>query len=55
MGTALSYIKQTIKEHTVDLGPEEYVEFLRSLAVWAEEEANLLEYLPDYDTEVEWS
>lgn len=53
MATAISDIKQTIKERTVELSMEEYVEFLRPLAMWAEEEANIMEYQPDFNIEEE--
>lgn len=53
MATALSDIKQAIKERTVELSMEEYVEFLRTLAMWAEGEANIIEYQPDFNIEEE--
>lgn len=53
METALSDIKQAIKERTVELSMEEYVEFLRTLAMWAEDEANIIEYQPDFNIEEE--
>mgnify|MGYP001097079210 CR=1 FL=1 len=46
MATAISDIKQAIKERTVELSMEEYVEFLRTLAMWAEDEANILNINP---------
>lgn len=53
MPTAISDIKQTIKERTVELSTEEYIEFLRTLAMWAEDEANIMEYQPDFNMEEE--
>ena len=43
-------IKQEIKEATVELSTPEYVEFMRELANWAEDEANIAEYEPDFNT-----
>lgn len=42
-------IKQEIKEATVELSTPEYVEFMRELANWAEDEANIAEYDPDFE------
>jgi hypothetical protein len=42
-------IKQEIKEVTVELSTPEYVELLRELAMWAEDEANIAEYEPDFN------
>lgn len=42
-------IKQEIKEATVELSTPEYVELLRELAMWAEDEANIAEYEPDFN------
>lgn len=42
-------IKQEIKQATVELSMPEYVEFMRDLAFWAEEEANIAEYEPDFN------
>ena len=42
MATAISDIKQAIKERTVELSMEEYVEFLRTLAMGAEDSANII-------------
>lgn len=53
MATALSDIKAAIKERTVELSNEEYMEFLRTLAMWAEDEANMMEYLPEFNTDEE--
>lgn len=53
MATAISGIKQAIKERTVELSMEEYVEFLRTLAMWAEDEASIIEYQPDFNIEEE--
>lgn len=53
MATAISDIKQAIKERTVELSMKEYVEFLRTLAMWAEDEANIIEYQPDFNIEEE--
>ena len=47
MTAAITDIKQTIKERTVELSMEEYVELLRDLAMWAEDEANIIEYQPN--------
>ncbi|MFG6386180.1 MAG: hypothetical protein K1V80_06885 [Muribaculaceae bacterium] len=53
MTAAITDIKQTIKERTVELSMEEYVELLRDLAMWAEDEANIIEYQPEFNTEEE--
>lgn len=42
-------IKQDIKEATVELSTPEYVEFMRELANWAEDKANIAEYDPDFE------
>lgn len=44
-------IKREIKEATVELSAPEYVEFMRELANWAEDEANIAEYEPDFEIE----
>lgn len=49
MATVISEIKHTIKERTVELSTEEYIEFLRTLAMWAEDEANIMEYQPEFN------
>lgn len=47
------HIKSEIKLATVDLDTAAYAEFMRELAAWAEEEAELAEYTPDYDMDEE--
>ena len=42
-------IEQNIKEATLELTTPEYVEFVRELSVWAENEANVAEYEPDFE------
>lgn len=42
-------IEQNIKEATLELTTPEYVEFMRELSVWAENEANVAEYEPDFE------
>ncbi len=42
-------IEQNIKEATVELTTPEYVEFMRELSEWAENEANVAEYEPDFE------
>ncbi len=42
-------IKREIKEATVELSTPEYVELMRELAIWAEDEANIAEYKPDFN------
>lgn len=44
-------IEQQIKLQTVDLSIPEYAEFMRRLSAWAEDEANIAEYEPDFDFE----
>ena len=44
-------IKQQITEVTVALSTPEYVEFMRELANWAEDRANIAEYEPDFEIE----
>lgn len=53
MATAISDIKQYIRERTVELDTSEYIELLRQLAMWAEDEANITEYEPDFNMEEE--
>ena len=43
----LKDIKREIKIATAELGMPEYAEFMRSLAEWAEDEANIAEFEPD--------
>ena len=43
-------IEKEIKEATVEFSTPEYIEFLRELAMWAEDEANIAEYDPDIPT-----
>lgn len=45
----INNIKQHITEATVELSTPEYVEFMRDLANWAEDRANIAEYEPDFD------
>lgn len=49
----INNIKQQITEATVELSTPEYVEFMRELADWAENRANIAEYEPDFNTEEE--
>jgi len=49
----INNIKQQITEATVELSTPEYVEFMRELANWAEDRANIAEYEPDFNTEEE--
>lgn len=49
----ISNIKQQITEATVELSTPEYVEFMRDLANWAEDRANIAEYEPDYNIDEE--
>jgi hypothetical protein len=42
-------IGQNIKEATLEHTTPEYVEFMRGLSVWAENEANVAEYEPDIE------
>lgn len=44
-------IKQKIKEATVELSNPEYVEFMRELSEWAENEALVAEYELDFETD----
>lgn len=46
-------IKKQITEATVELSNPEYVEFMRELANWAEDKANLAEYEPDFSIDEE--
>lgn len=46
-------VKREIKETTSELNTSEYVEFMRELAFWAEEEANIAEYQPDFNIDEE--
>lgn len=45
----INNIKKQITEATVELSTPEYVEFMRELANWAEDRANIAEYEPDLD------
>ncbi|MGM9863313.1 MAG: hypothetical protein ACI305_03490 [Lepagella sp.] len=47
----INEIKNEIKEATVELSTPEYVEFMRELAMWAEDSANIAEYDPDFPTD----
>lgn len=47
----INEVKREIKQPLAELTTMEYVEFMRELAFWAEEEANLAEYEPDYGME----
>ncbi len=49
----INEIKQQISEATVELSTPEYVEFMRDLANWAEDKANLAEYEPDFNMDDE--
>lgn len=49
----INQIKQRIKEETAELTTPEYVEFMRELAMWAEDSANLAEYVPDFNLDDE--
>lgn len=44
----INEIKQKIKEDTAELSTLEYMELMRELSIWAEDEANLAEYGDDY-------
>lgn len=44
----LNDIKREIKIATAELDMPEYAEFMRSLAEWAEDEANIAEFEPDF-------
>lgn len=45
----INQIKQRIKEETAEMSTPEYVELMRELAMWAEDEANIAEYEPDFN------
>nr|DAL23365.1 MAG TPA_asm: hypothetical protein [Caudoviricetes sp.] len=46
----LEWLKTTIKTETAHLEQDAYIELLRELAAWAENEAGLLEFsMPDTD------
>lgn len=47
----IKYTKQKIKEATVELSNPEYVEFMRELSEWAENEALVAEYELDFETD----
>lgn len=47
----LNHIKRQITEATVELSTPEYVEFMRELANWAEDRANIAAYEPDFEIE----
>lgn len=47
----INHIKKQITEATVELSTPEYVEFMRELANWAEDRANIAEYEPDFEIE----
>lgn len=47
----INQIKKQITEATVELSTPEYVEFMRELANWAEDRANIAEYEPDFEIE----
>lgn len=49
----INNIKQHITEATVELSTPEYVEFMRELANWAEDRANIAEYEPDFNIDEE--
>lgn len=49
----INNIKQHITEATVELSTPEYVEFMRELANWAENRANVAEYEPDFNIDEE--
>lgn len=49
----IAQMKREIKAALADLPDSEYGAFMRELSAWAEEEANLAEYEPDYDIEEE--
>lgn len=55
MSKELEKVKQEIARQTFDLEQADYIEFLRELANWAENEAGLLEFespdVPDYADE----
>lgn len=44
-------IKREIKMAVAEFSTPEYVEFMRELSAWAENEANLAEYEPDFSIE----
>ncbi len=45
----INHIKQQVREQTQEMNTSEYVEYMRELAMWAEDEANLAEYDPDFN------
>lgn len=45
-------IKAYIRERCVELSTEEYTELLRELSMWAEDEANMIEYQIDFINEI---
>lgn len=44
-------MKQVIKEMTCSMGNEEYIEFMRELSDWAGSQADMAEFVPDYEPE----
>lgn len=49
----INHFKKQITEATVELSTPEYVEFMRELANWAEDKANIAEYEPDFNPDDE--
>lgn len=43
--------KQVIKEMTCSMENEEYIEFMRELSDWAGSQADMAEFVPDYELE----
>lgn len=50
--SAINDIKSYIRERCVELSTPEYTELLRELAMWAEDEANMIEYQIDFNDEI---
>jgi hypothetical protein len=44
-------VKRSIKQETVEFDTEEYVSFLRELAQWAMNEADVAEFRDEYNEE----
>ena len=52
MGKTLEQIKNFVQLHTAEMEDAEYIDILRSLAEWANSQADATEYREDNDIEI---
>lgn len=49
MANIMTEVQRTIKEQTIAMETESYVEFMRELADWANTQAELADYVEDFN------